>query len=225
MVGIYKITSPSGKVYIGQSWNIRSRKALYKGLYCTKQPRLYNSLKLYGWDSHTFTILHELPADITQDTLNTYETFYVNQFKETGHEMLNTKEPGSNGKHSEESRKKMIESRRYHGITGRTLPSEVIERRQKTRLANGGYNFSEEWKEKQRKAKRGIPKTREHIEKVKQVRKEKKVGYKRVKDIETLTIFDSIKQAAEYFKCSREIIYGKIRKGKIVYVDQITPIK
>jgi len=29
MVGIYKITNPNGKIYIGQSINIESRKRVY----------------------------------------------------------------------------------------------------------------------------------------------------------------------------------------------------
>ena len=35
--GIYKITSPSGKIYIGQSINIKSRWKYYEKLRCNKQ--------------------------------------------------------------------------------------------------------------------------------------------------------------------------------------------
>jgi len=47
MVGIYKITSPSGKIYIGQSINIeKTWKYRYKNLNaCKRQTILYNSLK------------------------------------------------------------------------------------------------------------------------------------------------------------------------------------
>ena len=41
---IYKITSPSQKVYIGQSRNIQNRVQNYKRLDCKKQPILYKSL-------------------------------------------------------------------------------------------------------------------------------------------------------------------------------------
>lgn len=57
--GIYKITSPAGKIYIGESEDILNRKYYYKILSCKKQARLYNSLKKYGWENHTFEIIEE----------------------------------------------------------------------------------------------------------------------------------------------------------------------
>jgi hypothetical protein len=43
-IGIYKITSPTNKVYIGQSIKINERKRKYKKLDCKNQPKIYNSL-------------------------------------------------------------------------------------------------------------------------------------------------------------------------------------
>lgn len=40
---VYKITSPSGKVYIGQTINYKVRYAKYNNLNCKQQLRLYNS--------------------------------------------------------------------------------------------------------------------------------------------------------------------------------------
>jgi group I intron endonuclease len=58
--GIYKITSPSGKVYIGESVNVNSRIKSYSFFTgCKNQPKLLNSLKKYGWESHTFEIVEE----------------------------------------------------------------------------------------------------------------------------------------------------------------------
>lgn len=57
--GIYKITSPNGKIYIGESSDINTRKYYYKIISCNKQVKLYNSLKKYGWDSHIFEVLEE----------------------------------------------------------------------------------------------------------------------------------------------------------------------
>ena len=34
MIGIYKITNPSGKIYIGQSINIENRKKIYSKSIC-----------------------------------------------------------------------------------------------------------------------------------------------------------------------------------------------
>ena len=47
IVGIYKITSPTGKIYVGQSCNMKKRFVKYKRLDCKSQSRLYNSLLKY----------------------------------------------------------------------------------------------------------------------------------------------------------------------------------
>lgn len=107
MVGIYKITSPSGKIYIGQSRDIRDRINRYNYLGCHKQVKLYASLKKYSFKEHKFQVIHELPLDIDQEILNNYEILYLNSYKELGFNMLNIKDGGSNGKHSEETKKKI----------------------------------------------------------------------------------------------------------------------
>lgn len=59
--GIYKITSPTNKVYIGKSKNITQRKNNYKSSLdkIKTQTRIYNSIKKYGWEKHTFEIVEE----------------------------------------------------------------------------------------------------------------------------------------------------------------------
>ena len=110
MVGIYKITSPSGSVYIGQSWNITKRWKGYSRLKTTTQNKLYNSLVKYGFGSHKFEILHELPVDIPQDVLDSYEIFYIDWFKKLNFKMLNCREGGRGGKFTEE-RKLLLKGR------------------------------------------------------------------------------------------------------------------
>ena len=43
--GIYKITSPTGKIYVGLSVNTHKRWSKYKRLECINQRKLYNSFK------------------------------------------------------------------------------------------------------------------------------------------------------------------------------------
>lgn len=57
VTGIYKITNPKGKVYIGQSIDIQRRFKEYKKLRCKQQLKLYNSLLKYRPDKHSFEIL------------------------------------------------------------------------------------------------------------------------------------------------------------------------
>lgn len=48
MIGIYKITSPKQRIYIGQSTNIKKRFNHYNRLLCEKQRILYRSFLKYG---------------------------------------------------------------------------------------------------------------------------------------------------------------------------------
>ena len=57
VIGIYKITSPSNKIYIGQGIDIYIRWNEYKRLKCKRQPKLYASLKKHGVDNHKFEIV------------------------------------------------------------------------------------------------------------------------------------------------------------------------
>jgi group I intron endonuclease len=65
--GIYKITNPNGKVYIGQSIDIDKRWNKYKVKNCKPQIRLYNSLNKYGWENHYKDIIEECEVRIQDD--------------------------------------------------------------------------------------------------------------------------------------------------------------
>jgi group I intron endonuclease len=57
MIGIYKITNPKGKIYVGQSIDIDRRFKEYKNLKCIQQPKIFNSLNKYGSNNHIFEVL------------------------------------------------------------------------------------------------------------------------------------------------------------------------
>ena len=103
--GIYKITSPSKKVYIGQSVNILSRFCAYRGLHCIDQPRLYNSLKKHGVDKHKFEIL----CQCDKSELNNLEVYYIELYQSFNSEFgLNLRAGGDGGAEiSEETHKKL----------------------------------------------------------------------------------------------------------------------
>jgi group I intron endonuclease len=105
MIGIYKITSPSKKVYIGQSINIEKRFKYYNRISCEEQPKLYNSLKKYGVENHIFEIICE--CEITE--LNELERYYQELYNciKKGLNCMFTKSKHFNGKHSEETKNKM----------------------------------------------------------------------------------------------------------------------
>ena len=70
MVGIYKIINPKGKIYIGQSINIESRKRVYFYFNSYKNsigPVLTNSFKKYGFENHIFEVIEECSIEQLND--------------------------------------------------------------------------------------------------------------------------------------------------------------
>lgn len=76
MIGIYKITSPSNRVYIGQSVDIKSRWKSYKCKNCKSQPKLYRSFKKYGVDKHKFEVIHYCEIEELNELERYYQDFY-----------------------------------------------------------------------------------------------------------------------------------------------------
>ena len=150
---IYKITSPSGKVYIGQTWNWKIREGFYRTLNCKTQTGIYRSLLKYGYENHIVKILCELPIDVTQDVLDNYEIVYWEFYRDCGTKLLNCREPGRGGKFSEVSKQKLSKA-----LSGRKLSEEhrknitaankSEKEREKRRLALKGHVISEETKRK-----------------------------------------------------------------------------
>lgn len=151
MIVIYKIESPSGKVYIGQSRNVELRLRSYRSGNCHKQKKLKASINKYGWDEHWFEIIQEIPDDAPQNVVNECEQIYMDIYRDRGIELLNIREGGSNGKHSQESIDKMKGNCGVHMI-GRKLSKESIEKRTEKQK---GMKRSEESKEKYRQSKLG----------------------------------------------------------------------
>jgi hypothetical protein len=77
IIGIYKITSPSNKIYIGQSLNIERRFKHYSNLNgIKKQPKIYYSIKKHGLENHVFEIVEECNIDELNDREEYWIKFY-----------------------------------------------------------------------------------------------------------------------------------------------------
>lgn len=62
---IYKITSPSGKIYIGKTCRLNDRITNYRNCSGIKRQHLiYNSINKYGWDNHIFEIIDQAPIEL-----------------------------------------------------------------------------------------------------------------------------------------------------------------
>lgn len=126
ITGIYKITSPTGKTYIGLSKDIESRLVAYRNMRCKLQHLLYNSFLSHGVFNHIFEIIHICQ----EEELETIESHYGKIFNVTDKESgLNIRDcGGKRGKLSEETKKKMSESRsgEKNPLFGKKHTPEII---------------------------------------------------------------------------------------------------
>jgi len=205
MVGIYKVTNPKGKVYIGQSWNLERRQGTYRRLECKNQMKMYNSISKYGWEAHKFEVIHELPQDTTQEILNAYEILYWQQYKDCKVRMINIKEPGSNGRNSQESIDKIAKALKGN--------------------KNASGNRSEEFKSRCRLNRIGKPSNmlnKKHSEETINKLKKAKIGKpasnrKQVINTETGEIYKSLTEACEKT--------GMFRTTLSYYLNNVYPNK
>ncbi len=143
--GIYKITSPTNKIYIGQSVNILSRTKKYSILDCQSQSILYRSIKKYGWRNHKLEIIKRC----SKEELDAYEKYYIGLYKSFDSEFgMNLQSGGKKSKFSEQTKKKMCLSNkgRIHTANARKNMS----------LSRVGMKFSSSHIENMKKARLGI---------------------------------------------------------------------
>ena len=173
MIGIYKITSPSGKVYIGQSINVEQRKSYYSSLNCGKQTRLFRSLSKYGFSGHIFEVVEECDVD----QLNIRERHWQDFYNVIGEEGLNCiLQSTSELKmvYSEELRQRMSAS-----MLGKPKAPFSEEHRRKMSENAKGRKMSEENKEAMRQRKLGVkkgPLSEEHKKKLSDARKKRVIS-------------------------------------------------
>lgn len=192
MIGIYKITSPTGKVYIGQSINIKKRQREYSRLQsCKNQTKLYASLIKYGYTNHTFEVVEECLLG----ELNIRERYwqeYYNVLDPKGLTLRLTKAGDRSGRCSREVAEKIGNSNR-----GKVKPPRTVEHKQHLSAALAGRTPSIEHKENLRKARLG----KSNSDKSKQLsskrwQSEGNPNARKVRDCSTGEVFPTVVQAA-----------------------------
>lgn len=164
---IYKITSPTGRLYVGKTYDLAGRIAAYK---CDLKRNRYTtvlfcSLKKYGWDAHKLEIIEELP----DERLEEREIFWIAELKtyrpenENGMNMTRGGE-GHRGTwmHDLERRKYMSETFRgaKAAFYGKTHTKEWREKKSKE---VSEYNKKVGWKIPQWGAEKGREKVRKPV--------------------------------------------------------------
>jgi len=148
---IYKIVSPSNKVYIGQTLNPKVRFNKYKSHNCKMQIKLYSSFLKYDFKNHKIEIIEECNIEL----LNKRERYWQDYYNSinNGLNCRYTKTNDKSGKMSFESKEKMS-------------------------LAKFGKKLSNETKLKMSLSHLGIKHTKETIKKLKEVTIPKDRKYK-----------------------------------------------
>lgn len=138
MIGIYKIVSPSNRIYIGQSSNIEKRFKVYlkSPSKVKSQTKLYNSIMKYGSESHTFEIVELCEIELLNEKERYYQDFYNVLDPKIGLNCRLTKTDDKTGILSEETKDKI----RKHNL-GKKLSQET---KDKISEGNKGKIFTEE---------------------------------------------------------------------------------
>jgi len=123
---IYKIVSPTDRIYVGQTTKIKARMSKYRTLNCKSQRKLFNSLKRHGFDKHDICVIEVCDVKLGDERERYWQDFYdvcgdngmnsrltSTQYKKgklSGYTVkrMTQKRLGSN--HSEDTRRKISES-------------------------------------------------------------------------------------------------------------------
>jgi group I intron endonuclease len=201
-IGIYKITSPSGKVYIGQAIDIERRWVQYRNLNCKDQTKVFNSLNYYGVNSHTFEIIMECAIE----DLNYYERHYQEYYDVLGDYGLNLSYVNVGEKkqlHSDGTRKKISEKLKGNK---NSLGTKFDEERKKKLIERNkgnknwlGKKHSEESRQKMSDVQKGNKNWlgKKHSEDTKIKMSKNNASSKKVINIETGEVYNSVKEAYE----------------------------
>lgn len=121
---IYKLTSPSGRIYIGKTCNFKERMYYYKRGFCKSQRLLHYSLGKYGFDSHALDILEEFEnvLSLANEKEKYWILFYkTNRYKYPQQKGLNLTDGGDGivgVKYTEERREKLSKYQKENPNSG-----------------------------------------------------------------------------------------------------------
>jgi group I intron endonuclease len=146
--GIYKITNPENKAYIGLSKDIEKRWKQYKNKVGDSNKKLQESLKHLEYDNHIFEIIelvdynNLLTEKQNSKILRERERYWI-KYYDSDNGGLNENGGGSGcGSHTPESKQKISES-----LKNKPKPSDFGTNRKK-------WQQDEEWKQKVKNAPR-----------------------------------------------------------------------
>ena len=196
---IYRMISPSYRIYIGQTISLYNRRYKYKHNLCKKQPQIYNSIEKYGFENHNFEIIEECDINLLNEREIHWKQYYLNINNDNWSMMLFCKlNDGSGGSFSEESKRKMS-------------------------ISHIGKKRSEESKKKQSNTQKGASrpiseerqlKIKIYKEENKEIIKNNKKNYNKLYKEENKEIIKEYNKEYDkkYYEQNKEIIKQKVKK-------------
>ena len=139
--GIYILTSPSGKQYVGKDKILPSRVRDHLSGNSPQCPAIHDAIQKYGRDAFSVEII-QYPG-ISHKALNAVERWKIRHLQTLSPLGYNLTEGGDGVIPSEETRQKMIEnaSKRVDEGTHNFLDGEISRLSQKKRVADGNHPF------------------------------------------------------------------------------------
>lgn len=190
-----------GSIYVGSTKNVEQRKKYYSSIRCKSQPKIYNSIKKYGWDNHTFEILEECDEQHRLILERAWGDFY----NVLGRKNLNCVLPANNEYpkvFSEETLEKMSISAKKNIISKETRVKMANSLRNKKKkphteetklkMSLSALNMDKNKRDYINKSKFGVKKSKSFCEEV------SKRLMKKVINVETGETYESIKEASLY---------------------------
>lgn len=211
MIGIYKITSPSNRIYVGQSTEVEARIKEYGYIYRSKkQVRLHASFLKHGVENHSFEILQECTAE----ELNDRERYWQDFYDVTGSNGLNCDLVDSTNapkKRSAETRNKIAKKLKGHTYNlGRRFTGETLIQIQKGSKARIGIPLAESTKQLLREANLG----KKYSEEARKNMSKNNGMAKTVLNTETGVFHYSVKEVSETYSLNQNVLIQKLGRHK-----------
>ena len=139
--GIYILTSPSGKQYVGRDSNLPKRVKQHLNGNRSNCRLIYRAIQKYGGDAFSVETIGY--PGISQEGLNAVERWWIQRLQTLAPSGYNLTEGGEGGVVSEETRQKMRGHavKRFEDGTHNFIGGEIPRRAQKKRVEEGTHHF------------------------------------------------------------------------------------